>query len=180
MNLDRKKKKKKKKTADGGRTLVPSCHLPLSLPPKFFKPGLQGVQGLININIQPSKLVFPLPFPLPPSYLQGTPFFQAADFSMYYYRRVRVCKLLYNMTSLRNLKVIKRQHAALRMGFDLTFCHETNLNAALKVEKLKVCSPVPFIFLSCWMSSSNNIIWIFVSFVGLIAIVSGNILKFYR
>ena len=29
------------------------------------------------------------------------------------------------------------------------------------------------------MSSSNNIIWIFVSFVGLIAIVSGNRLNFF-
>ena len=181
MNLDRKKEKKKKRKRRTGEGLwCPRVTFPFPCLLNFFKPGLQGVQGLININIQPSKLVFPLPFPLPPSYLQGTPFFQATDFSMYYYRRVRVCKLLYNMTSLRNLKVIKRQHAALRMGFDLTFCHETNLNAALKVEKLKVCSPVPFIFLSCWMSSSNNIIWIFVSFVGLIAIVSGNILKLYR
>ena len=54
MNLDRKKKKKKKKTADGGRTLVPSCHLPLSLTPKFFKPGLQGVQGLVSHKAPPS------------------------------------------------------------------------------------------------------------------------------
>ena len=46
---------------------------------------------------------------------------------------------------------------------------------------LKLCSPVPFVFiiLSCWMSSSNNIIWIFISFVGLIAIVSGNRLNFF-
>ena len=41
---------------------------------------------------------------------------------------------------------------------------------------------VPFIFLilSCWMSSSNKVIWIFVSFVGLIAIVSGNRLNFFN
>ena len=68
------------------------------------------------------------------------------------------------------------------MVLDLTFCHETPLNAAIDVDnKLKVCSPVPFVFiiLSCWMSSSNNIIWIFVSFVGLIAIVSGNRLNFF-
>ena len=39
--------------------------------------------------------------------------------------------------------------------------------------------PFVFIILSCWMSSSNNIIWIFVSFVGLIAIVSGNRLNFF-
>ena len=68
------------------------------------------------------------------------------------------------------------------MVLDLKFCHETPLNAAIDVDnKLKVCSPVPFVFiiLSCWMSSSNNIIWIFVSFVGLIAIVSGNRLNFF-
>ena len=39
--------------------------------------------------------------------------------------------------------------------------------------------PFVFLTLSCWMSSSTNIIWIFVSFVGLIAIVSGNRLNFF-
>ena len=41
---------------------------------------------------------------------------------------------------------------------------------------------VPFIFLilSCWISSSNDVIWIFVSFVGFVSIVSGNSLNFFN
>ena len=41
---------------------------------------------------------------------------------------------------------------------------------------------LPFIFLilSCWMSSSNDVIWIFVSFVGFVSIVSGNSLNFFN
>ena len=68
------------------------------------------------------------------------------------------------------------------MGFDSTFCQEKPLNAAGNVKKYFKSLFVPFIFLilSCWMSSSNKVIWIFVSFIGLITIVSGNGLNFFN
>ena len=59
----KKEKKKKKKKGGRGKDFGALLSPSLSLPPKFFKPGLQGVQGLININIQPSKVVFPPPPP---------------------------------------------------------------------------------------------------------------------
>ena len=59
-----KKEKKKRGTGEGLWCLhvTFSCLCILI----FFKPGLQGVQGLNNFNLQPTKLVFPPP---PPSSL---------------------------------------------------------------------------------------------------------------
>ena len=77
------------------------------------------------------------------------------------------------------------------MGLDLTFCHETPLNTAIDIEnKLKGFLVFVFVFvfffslcllffiiLSCWCPPL--IIWIFVSFVRLIVIVSENRLNFF-
>ena len=41
---------------------------------------------------------------------------------------------------------------------------------------VRVCS---FFVSSCWMSSANNLIWIFVAFVVMIEVVSKNNFKIY-
>ena len=56
-----KKEKKKRGTGEGLWCLhVTFSCLSILI---FFKPGLQGVQGLNNFNLQPTKLVFPPPLP---------------------------------------------------------------------------------------------------------------------